>query len=464
MQRTARPSYEQGHGLSVHQPTRQRVRSSPSQRHTGAGLPHTAGEPANRPVAGGQNVQLGQQALDSNSAYKDPTMQSDPQAEAESFATVAATEPLQEPTQLPMAVNLRSASLVVIAVLISIYVLQWASAVFIPLLLGVVMTYALSPAVDQLQRWHIPRALGAGGLLIALLLSIGATAYSLADDATALVDSLPEAAQKVRQSVRSTSGNPPGSIEKVQQAAAKLEQAAEESGSATPAASKGVTRVQIERPRFNIKTYLWTSTLGLASLLGQAMVVVFLTFFMLASGNSFRRKLVRMAGPTFNKRRITVQVLDEITDQIQHYLKIQIFTSVLVGLATWLAMSWIGLEHAAVWGLVAGVLNLVPYLGSVVTTAGLALVGFLQFGTPAMALLIGGVALLINTIEGNLLTPCLTGRVSRMNPVVIFVGVLACGWLWGLWGLFLGPPLLMIVKSVCDRVDDLKMVGELLSA
>ena len=92
----------------------------------------------------------------------------------------------------------------------------------------------------------------------------------------------------------------------------------------------------------------------------------------------------------------------------------------------------------------------------------LAVVGFLQIGTLEMALLIGGVALFINTLEGNLLTPWLTSRSSRMNPVVIFVGVLAFGWLWGIWGLLLGPPLLMAVKSVCDRVDELKPVGELL--
>lgn len=391
-------------------------------------------------------------------------MQPTTPAEADSFDATAAIVPRPEPLQLLQPINVRSASLAIIAVAVSIYMLHWASAVFIPLLLGVVLSYALSPAVDLMQRLHIPRALGAGGLLIALVLSLGATVYSLGDDATALAESLPDAAQKVRQAVRTAPGNPETSIQKVQRAAAKLEQAAEESGSAGLPASKGVTRVQIERPRFNITNYLWTSTLGLASLLGQAMVVMFLTFFLLASGNSFRRKVVRMAGPTFSKRRISIEVLDEITDQIQRYLKIQIFTSVLVGLATWLAMSWIGLEHAAVWGLVAAVLNLVPYLGSVVTSGGLALLGFLQFGTPGMALLIGGVSLLINTIEGNLLTPWLTGRASRMNPVAIFVGVLACGWLWGLWGLFLGPPLLMILKSVCDRVDDLKVVGELLSA
>ena len=81
-----------------------------------------------------------------------------------------------------------------------------------------------------------------------------------------------------------------------------------------------------------------------------------------------------------------------------------------------------------------------------------------------MAGVIGGSSLLINTLEGNLLTPWLTGRASRMNPVVIFVGVLASGWLWGIWGLFMGTPLLMMVKAVCDRIEDLKNIGELLGA
>ena len=192
--------------------------------------------------------------------------------------------------------------------------------------------------------------------------------------------------------------------------------------------------------------------------------MLFITFFLLASGNSFRRKMVKIAGPTFSKKKITIQVLDDITEQIQRYLTVQLFTSVLVGVATWLALSWIGLDHAAVWGVAAALLNFVPYLGSVVTAGGLALAGFLQFGTLGMAAMIGGGSLLINTLEGNLLTPWLTGRASRMNPVVIFVGVLAWGWLWGIWGLFLGPPLLMMVKAVCDRIEDLKNIGELLGA
>jgi len=108
------------------------------------------------------------------------------------------------------------------------------------------------------------------------------------------------------------------------------------------------------------------------------------------------------------------------------------------------------------------VLNLVPYVGSIAVTAGAALVAFLQFGTLNMALVVGGASMLINVIEGNLLMPWLTSKTSSMSPVVIFVGVLFWGWLWGLWGLLLGIPIMMAVKAVCDRVEELHAVGELL--
>jgi predicted PurR-regulated permease PerM len=233
---------------------------------------------------------------------------------------------------------------------------------------------------------------------------------------------------------------------------------------APPVTSQGVPRVQVEPPRFSIKAYLWSGTLGLVGLVGQALVVLFITFFLLVSGDNFRRKMVRIAGPRLSQKKITVQVLDEINTQIQRYLQVQIFTSLLVGLLTWLALLAFGMENAAVWGIVAALLNFIPYVGSMVTAGALALAGFLQFGTLGMALAIGGVSLAINTLEGNLLTPWLTGRAARMSPLVIFVGVLAFGWLWGLWGLLLGAPLLMATKVVCDHLDGLKPIGELLGA
>lgn len=365
---------------------------------------------------------------------------------------------------LHMPVDVRSLSLVVLALLGSLFVLRWASAVFIPLLVGVLFSYALSPVVDWLQRWHVPRMLGAAVLLAAILGGAGATVYSLSGDAASLIGSLPMAAQKLRQSLHVSRGRSPGALATVQKAATQLEQAAEDSGAAKPAASPGVTRVQVEPAKFNIKDYLWSGTIGLVSLLGQMLVVMFISYFLMASGDVFRRKLVKVAGPTFSRKKITLQALDEITGQIQRYLLVQLFTSLLVGLATWLAFWRIGLQHAAVWGIVSGVLNLIPYLGSIAVAVGSAMVGFLQFGTIEMALLVALVSLVIHGIEGYLLTPWLTSRASSMNPVAIFVGVLAWGWLWGVWGLLLGVPILMVIKAICDRVDDLKAVGEFLGA
>jgi predicted PurR-regulated permease PerM len=250
--------------------------------------------------------------------------------------------------------------------------------VLIPLLLGLMLSYALSPVVDRLHRWRLPRVLGAAVVLIAVVSGFGSLIYTLSDDAATLLQSLPQAAQKLGQALRPTRGAPVSTIDKVQEAATRLEQAAEAT-TAGAAPATGVTRVQIEQPRLNIKEYLWSGTLGVASLIGQAAVVLFIAFFLLTTGDRFRRKMVKIAGPTFAKKRVTVQVMDEIGAQIQRYLVIQVFTSVLVGLATWGALWWLGLERAAVWGLVAAVLNLVPYLGAIVTAGGLALVNVMNF-------------------------------------------------------------------------------------
>ena len=367
-----------------------------------------------------------------------------------------------EPTPLTVGpVNLRNTSLVVLATLAGLYVLHWAQAVFVPLLLGLMFSYALTPLINRMVRVGLPRGLSAALVVVGILGGIGSLGYTLADDAGAMIENIPQVAQKLRRSLEGRrSEGPAAAIDKMQKAAAELERATE--SNAAPAAVRGVTKVQIERPRFNVQDYLWPGALGLAAAVGQVLVVIFITFFLLMSGDTFRRKMVKIAGPTFGQKKLTLQALDEIDQQVQRYLMVQVATSALVGVATWLAFLWIGVERAAVWGVVTFVLNFIPYFGSILVTGGSALMGLVQFGSFEMALLVGGVALFINSIEGYILTPWLTSRASRMNPVAVFVGVLAWGWLWGLWGLFLGVPILMAIKAVCDRVDDLRAVGELL--
>ena len=425
------------------------------------------------------------------------------EAEAE---VVPAPAPAPDPDEPPrvvvhLPVDIRSVALAVLAVLGCVIVLHWAKAVFVPLLLGVLISYALNPAVVRLERWRVPRLAATGLVIGGMLASIGWTSSALSDDAVALIETLPEVAQKLRRSIEG-SAQQTSTMDKVQQAASELEQAtARDPASAASAAAsmpgpqargttatvttatvttsttrpaspatsamppaEAVTRVVVEKPRFNVRDYVWTGMLGLVTLAGQATIVVCIAFFLLASGSTFRRKMVKLAGPRLSQKKITVQMLDEITVQIERYLLVQLATSVIVGVATGLVFYAIGLNQAAVWAIVAGLTNLIPYLGALIVGVASAVVGFVQFESIEMGLLVGGSSFLIHALVGNLLTPWWTGRASRMNPFVVFVAVLAFGWLWGVWGLLLGVPIIMVVKAVCDRVEELKPIGELLGS
>jgi predicted PurR-regulated permease PerM len=365
----------------------------------------------------------------------------------------------QDRVLLHMPIDVRNASMVVVASLLSLYALQWAAEIVIPVLMGLLFSYALTPLVDRLVRVGVPRALGAAVVMVALVGGLAWTTWSLSDQANSLITSLPNAAQKLRDTLHPKLRDPnPSTMDQVQKAATTLAQATDSNAKTTP----GVAKVQIVKASFNIQDYLFTGTMRAAQAAAQVVVVAFITYFLLAAGDTFRRKLARIAGPNFGKRKITVQALDEITEQIQRYLLVQLLTSVVVGVASALAFWALGFNNAAVWGVLAGVLNMVPYVGTMVICGTSAVVALLQFGTPQMAAAVGSVSIILHVITGYIITPWLTSRTSRLNAVVVFVGVLAWGWLWGVWGLLLGTPILMALKAVCDRVDELKAIGELL--
>ena len=355
-------------------------------------------------------------------------------------------------------VPVRNVALYLLVIFAAIALLYWAKVVFIPLVLGFIVSYALAPVVDRLQKLGIPRGVSAAVLLLAILLGIGAATFSLRDETVDLIESLPEAVEKMQATAREEFADSRKTIEKMQKAAQEIERATEDRTSATP--PPGVRQVQVVRPKLNIRQYLATTVTNAMAISGLALIVVLLAYFLLASGDLFRRKWVKLSGPTLARQRITVQVMDEIASQVQLYLGVQVLTSAIVGVASGLAFWAIGLDNAAVWGIAAGVLNLVPYLGAIVTTAGTALVAFFQFGTVEMALAVAAISLVINSIEGYWLTPWLSGRASRMNNVVVFSGLLFWGWLWGGWGVVLGLPIMMVVKSICDHVEHLKPIGE----
>ena len=372
----------------------------------------------------------------------------------------AVSAPPEEAAAIRMPVDVRSAALTVLAVIAVVLTLQYAQAMVIPVVLGLLISYALEPIVAWLERWRVARPVGAAVVLIAVVASGGWLLYGLRSEASAIVEQLPAAARRLRQQIED--GRPTGAstIQQVQKAATELEKAA--NAAAPPPAPTGVQRVQVEAPPISVGGYLMWGSIGIVAAAGQLVLILFLVYFLLASGDLYRRKLVKIAGPSLSDKKITVQILSEIDRQIEMFLLVEVFTSVVVAVATWLAFRALGVEQAAVWGLLAGVFNTIPYFGPVIVTGGTAAVALLQFGSVRMAVIVGGVSLLITSLEGFLLTPWLTSRAARMNAVAIFVGLLFWGWVWNVWGMLLAVPMLMVTKVVCDHIDDFKGVGELL--
>jgi predicted PurR-regulated permease PerM len=360
----------------------------------------------------------------------------------------------------PGAINIRSLALTVLAVCAATLVLWWAQEVFIPIVLSILISYALDPLVLWLMRIRVPRAAGAALVVAGLAGGLGYTAWTLSDDVAEIVARLPEAARKLRREVRSSPGQE-GTIEQVQKAADELQKTADATAGSAPA-PQGVQRVQIEEPTIDFRQYVFWGSASIVVFAGQAILILFFVFFLLATGDLFKRKLVRIAGPSLEKKKITVQILNEINSQIERFLFVRVVTSVVVGVATYVAFKIVGLESAGVWAVMAGVFNSIPYFGPVIVAAGTAVVAYLQFGTVSMALYVSGISLVITSIEGWLLTPWMTSRAARTNEVAVFVGLIFWGFVWGLWGTLLAVPMLVAVKAFCDRIEDLKPVGELL--
>jgi predicted PurR-regulated permease PerM len=284
--------------------------------------------------------------------------------------------------------------------------------------------------------------------------------YALSDDAMAMVAAAPEAATKLRVALRDGKSQG-GTIQQVQKAANELQRTADENTARNPVGA-GVQRVQIEEPLFDVRGYLTWGSAGAIAFAGEVTLVVFFVFFLLASGDLVKRKLVKLAGPSLEKKKITVQILNEIDAQIERFLLVRVATSLVVGIVTWLAFRWLGVHHAPMWGVAAGVFNSIPYFGPVIVAGATAVAAFLQFDTITMALYVSGVSVVITSLEGWLLTPWVTSRTARTNEVAMFLGLIFWSFVWGIWGTLLAVPMLVVVKAFCDRIEDLKPIGELL--
>ncbi len=382
-----------------------------------------------------------------------------PTADGSRVATTASAANLA-PARMP--VDARGLALAVLAALAAIFALSWAENFLVPLMLGIVIAYTLNPLVVWLEAIRIPRV---GGTLIVMAGVIAAmvlATYSLRGEMQTIIEQLPEAAGKVSAAIERLRIEPVGNMQKIQNAATEVESATTRAAGGSQSSRQPATHVVVDQPTFRLGNFLWQGSMGALGAMGQAAMVVFLVFFLLLGGDQFKRKLVRLTGPSLSNKKITVNILDDINASIQKYMFMLLTTNLLVALLAWIAFRWIGLENAGAWAVAAGLLHIVPYLGPGVTAAATGMAGFMQFESFSMALLVAGASLAIATLVGTFVTTWMIGKIAGMNSAAVFISLLFWGWLWGVWGLLLSIPIIVIVKVVSQHIEQLHPLGELL--
>ncbi|HEX6793061.1 MAG TPA: AI-2E family transporter [Casimicrobiaceae bacterium] len=361
---------------------------------------------------------------------------------------------------LPRRQRATVTALIVLATLAVLAAAKLASAFLVPVVVGMLASYSLKPLVGWLERLHVHRALGSAVVLLVIAGLVGGGIFLLRDDAVSALAQLPDAARKIRLAAHEQAREPQGPMGHVREAAAELNRAAAEAtGGRTP-----TPNASSPPPAQPSALQRWVSEQSAKAL--DVMVDIgiagLLAYFLLAAGDTFRRKVVHLAGPTLAARRITVEILDEIDAQVQRYLMTMLVLNTLIGISTWAILLGFGVDHAVLWGVFAAVVHIIPYAGSALTIVMTAIATFVQFGDVVRALGVAALVGIAATLIGMGLSAWMLGRAFRMNAVAVFVALLFFGWLWGGWGLIVGVPLLAVAKTTADRIPALERLASLL--
>lgn len=338
----------------------------------------------------------------------------------------------------------------VLAVLAVLYTLYVARTVILPVVVAILASFLLRGPVRRLRRHGIREPVGAAVVVFGLVVTIAGLLFLLSGPAMNWINRAPQALAEVERKVRTVTR----SMTKV---AATAERVEEMAAGKAPGSSKTPVVVATTRPGFLSRAFG-----SVASLVVAGLSVTFLTFFLLASGDLFMRKLMKVLPYNAHHRGVPKQISDEVEVAVAGYLRTSILINIGLGIATWLVLMLLEMPNAALWGAMAAMLNFIPYLGALLTVAVLSVAAITVFDTISHALLVPAAFLFLNMIESNLVTPTLLGRQFPLNTVALFVGVMLWGFVWGVPGAILAVPIMVTLKILTDRVPALRPFGEFL--
>lgn len=379
----------------------------------------------------------------------------------DSSATPAETTADQSPGANATAegrqtILIRSAALTGIFFLTLMYTMYFAAALIMPIVLALLLSLALSPVASLLQRLYVPRPIGALLVMLAVAGIMAAAVYALASPAAKWLEKAPTELQKMEYKLAWVK-EPIRKIEATREQIEDLATAGESSES-TAAATAAVAAAESSQPSFSLIKTVLTRT---PEVLFGITVMLILLYFLLASGDAFLKKLVRIAPSLRDKIRV-VETARDIQQHVSVYLGTIALINVGVGMVVSLGMYLVGMPNPILWGTLTGVLNFIPYLGVAISIVIVTFASLLTFETIGQVLLPPAIIFAVNVVEGQFMTPIITGRRLALSPVAIFVTLVVLGWMWGIIGVLIAVPVLASIKIVCDQIEPLSGVATLL--
>jgi predicted PurR-regulated permease PerM len=334
-------------------------------------------------------------------------------------------------------------------VLALFYTFYFARSFLLPIVLAILLSLILYPAVRGLKRAFIPEPLGAALVVAALAALVGAGIYQLFEPASQWITKLPRTTEQIERKLF----NVRKSMEQVSKAAEKVEALA----SVDSASKERAPQVVAREP--SLMSRMLTGTQNVVVSVGATLVLL---FFLLASGDLFMRKLVRVL-PTLTDKKKAVGLARTIQSAMARYLFTITCINVCLGAATALLLQVLGMPNPLLWGVMVALLQFVPYIGPAISGTILTVVAFITYEDLHTILLVPTCFFALVTVEGQFITPFLTGRSLTLNPVMVFVSMLLWGWIWGVVGALMAVPILMTFKIFCDHIESLSAIGEFMS-
>ena len=327
-----------------------------------------------------------------------------------------------------------------------LYTFYFARALLLPVVLASLFSILLSPAVRTLRRARIPEAIGALIVMAIVIASLGIVVDRLIEPASTWLAKAPQSLSEIERKTRSLK-NFAGEVRRITERITAVTRG--------PADAR-TQEVVVENSNWSgvllgQTQYLFVSTFS----------TLILLYFLLASGDEFLRKLVRVL-PSLRDKVRAVEVTREIQSEIGHYFATVGCINLALGAVTALAMWFLGMPNPLLWGVLVAILNFIPYVGPTLSLITLTLVALLSFDTLGQALLVPLAFVGLTLLEGQFLQPIVVGRRLALNPVVIFISFLLWGWLWGIAGMLIAVPLLVTLKICCDHLEPLAPIAEFL--